>query len=177
MHRIFNNDKIQDTILTLDKVLNSLIHGSSFCVIIYTTFKNVRFLLGHLVDNSMTTDFYSVSMIYVNYCNTSEHKKNVIDHMLHFNTTSALHKTTNRQLWWGSTGSLQWCDSVLSTACRVRWDSTREDECRSTPREHHHAVLQITQTSLTQLRIITQQTSCLLYVQRCCCHRVRTGRR
>ena len=39
MQRIFNCDKIQDNILTLDKVLNSLIHGSPFCVMIYTSYK------------------------------------------------------------------------------------------------------------------------------------------
>ena len=39
MQRIFNCDKIQDNTLTLDKILNSLIHGSPFCVIIYTSYK------------------------------------------------------------------------------------------------------------------------------------------
>jgi len=39
VQRIFNCDKIQDDILTLDKVLNCLMHGSPFCVIIYTSYK------------------------------------------------------------------------------------------------------------------------------------------
>ena len=39
VQRIFNCDKIQDDILTLDKVLNSLIDGSPFCVIIYKSYK------------------------------------------------------------------------------------------------------------------------------------------
>ena len=41
VRRILNCDKIQDDILTLDEVLNlnNLIHGSPFCVIIYTSYK------------------------------------------------------------------------------------------------------------------------------------------
>jgi len=36
---IFNCDKIQDISITANKVLNSLIYGSHFCVIIYTSYK------------------------------------------------------------------------------------------------------------------------------------------
>jgi len=49
VQRIFNCDKIQNDIVTLDKVLNSLVHGSPFCVIIYTIYKlskNVQVFIG-----------------------------------------------------------------------------------------------------------------------------------
>jgi len=39
VQRIFNYDKIQDIILTLDKVLDSLMHGTRFCVITYARYK------------------------------------------------------------------------------------------------------------------------------------------
>ena len=39
MQRIFNCDKIIDDIRTLDNVLNSLTHGSPFCVITYTSYR------------------------------------------------------------------------------------------------------------------------------------------
>ena len=39
LQRIFNCDKMQDISITPDKVLNSLVYGSPFCVIIYTSYK------------------------------------------------------------------------------------------------------------------------------------------
>ena len=39
MQRIFNCDKMQDSSLTSDKVLNTLIYRSPFCVIIYRNYK------------------------------------------------------------------------------------------------------------------------------------------
>jgi len=53
VQRIFKCDKIRDTILTVDKVLNSLTYGSPFCVAAYMSYKllkNARFLLGHRVE-------------------------------------------------------------------------------------------------------------------------------
>jgi len=47
VQRIFKCDKIQDISLTRDKVLNIFIHGTLFCIIIYTSYKllkRVRFL-------------------------------------------------------------------------------------------------------------------------------------
>jgi len=37
LQRIFNCDKMHDIIITSDEVLNSLVYGSPFCVIIYTS--------------------------------------------------------------------------------------------------------------------------------------------
>jgi len=48
LQRIFNCDKMQDIIITPDKVLNSLVYRSPFCVIIYTIYKlskTVRFFM------------------------------------------------------------------------------------------------------------------------------------
>jgi len=39
LQRIFNCDKTHDIIITSDEVLNSLVYGSPFCVIIYTSYK------------------------------------------------------------------------------------------------------------------------------------------
>ena len=39
MQRISNCSRIKNTILTPDKVLNSLVYGSPFCIIIYTSYK------------------------------------------------------------------------------------------------------------------------------------------
>ena len=39
LQRIFNCDKIHVISITSDEVLNSLVHGSPFCVIIYTSYK------------------------------------------------------------------------------------------------------------------------------------------
>jgi len=39
LQRIFNCDKMHDIIITSDEVLNSLVYGSPFCVIIYTSYK------------------------------------------------------------------------------------------------------------------------------------------
>ena len=36
---VFNCDKMQDIRLTPDKVLKSLVYGSPFCIIIYTSYK------------------------------------------------------------------------------------------------------------------------------------------
>ena len=36
---LFNSDKLQDNSFTPDEALNSLIYGSPFCVIIYTSYK------------------------------------------------------------------------------------------------------------------------------------------
>jgi len=49
LQRIFHCDKMQDTSITPDKVvLNSLVYGSLFCGIIYTSYelsKMVRFFM------------------------------------------------------------------------------------------------------------------------------------
>ena len=45
-----NCDKIRDNGLTLDKILNSARYGSSFCVIVYTSYKRlkvVQFFMAH----------------------------------------------------------------------------------------------------------------------------------
>jgi len=39
LQRIFNCDKMQDIIITPDKVLNSLAYVSPFCIIIYMSYK------------------------------------------------------------------------------------------------------------------------------------------
>ena len=39
LHRIFNCDKMHDIIITSDEVLNSLVYGSLFYIIIYTSYK------------------------------------------------------------------------------------------------------------------------------------------
>jgi len=51
---MFNVDKMQDIILTPDKVLNILVYGSPFCVIIYTSYKLSKWL--RLIWLKLTTE-------------------------------------------------------------------------------------------------------------------------
>jgi len=59
LQRIFNCDKIQYINITPDTVLNSLVYGSPFCVIIYTSYKLSKMVELFMVNRYFRCDIVS----------------------------------------------------------------------------------------------------------------------
>ena len=75
MQRIFHYDKIQNTSLIPDKILNILIYGRPFSVIIYTSYKLLKWsiFLAHPVYSG-----YIIVIYVLTFCCTLSRVKSII---------------------------------------------------------------------------------------------------